>query len=126
MLFLMLISMRRPNLAILFAPIPKKAKALIGYCNPINLLTAITKYTNLKKLLLYTLLPVVLAAFSQCEKTSTANTTTTGSGGSTARFAIQGNYLYTVDNENLRVYNITDIANPVLKNTVSVGFQIET
>jgi hypothetical protein len=80
----------------------------------------------MKKLLLYILLPVVLAAFTQCEKTSSANATNTGSGGSTARFAIQGNYLYTVDNKNLKVYNITDVANPMLKNTVSVGFQIET
>lgn len=80
----------------------------------------------MKKLLLYILLPVVLVAGTQCEKSSNASTTGTGSGGSTARFAIQGNYLYTVDKENLKVYNITDVANPVLKNTVSVGFEIET
>jgi hypothetical protein len=80
----------------------------------------------MKKILLYILLPVVLVAVTQCEKTSTSNTPSTGSGGSTARFAIQGNYLYTVDNESLKVYNISDVANPVLKNTVSVGFAIET
>lgn len=80
----------------------------------------------MKKLLLYILLPVVLVAVTRCEKSSTANATGTGSGGSTARFAIQGDYLYTVDNENLKVYNIADVANPVLKNTVPVGFEIET
>ncbi|AEV96609.1 hypothetical protein A4D02_20805 [Niastella koreensis] len=80
----------------------------------------------MKKLLLYILLPVVLATGTQCEKSSSDSTTSTGSGGSTARFAIQGNYLYTVDKTNLKVYNITDVANPVLKNTVPVGFEIET
>lgn len=80
----------------------------------------------MKKLLLYTLLPAVLVVCTQCDKTSTARTGNTGSGGSTARFAIQGDYLYTVDKERLKVYNIADAANPVLKNTVSVGFAIET
>jgi hypothetical protein len=80
----------------------------------------------MKKLLLYILLPVVLVAVTRCEKSSTTSTTSTGSGGSTARFAIQGDYLYTVDNESLKVYNIADVANPVLKNTVPVGFEIET
>lgn len=80
----------------------------------------------MNKLLLYILLPVLLAATTQCQKSSAVSNTTTGSGGSTARFAIQGNYLYTVDKENLKVYNIADVANPVLKNTVPVGFEIET
>jgi hypothetical protein len=81
----------------------------------------------MNKLLLYILLPVVLVTAAQCEKASTSSSNTnTGSGGSTARFAIQGNYLYTVDRSNLKVYNITDVANPVLKNTVEVGFEIET
>jgi hypothetical protein len=49
-----------------------------------------------------------------------------GQGGSLARFAIAGNYLYTVDKEKLKVYNISDAAHPVLKNTTDVGFEIET
>ena len=79
----------------------------------------------MKKLLFYILLSGVLVTAIQCEKNST-NASTTGSGGSTARFAIMGDYLYTVDKSNLKVFNITDIANPVLKNTVPVGFDIET
>ncbi|OQP63544.1 hypothetical protein A3860_24705 [Niastella vici] len=79
----------------------------------------------MNKLLLYMLLPVVLVTALRCEKASVASATT-GSGGSTARFAIQGNYLYTVDKSSLKVFNIADIANPVLKNTVPVGFEIET
>lgn len=64
----------------------------------------------------------------QCTKDSAAafNSTNTGQGGSLARFAIAGNYLYTVDKEKLRVFNITDPADPQLKSTVDVGFEIET
>jgi hypothetical protein len=67
----------------------------------------------------------LIIALTQCNK---ADTTVNfgGSGGSTARFAISGNYLYTVDAANLKVFNITEAANPVLKNTVPVGFEIET
>lgn len=79
----------------------------------------------MKKILLFIMLCVVALAAMQCHKSS--NTATTGgTGGSTARFAISGNYLYTVDEANLKVFNIAEAANPVLKNTVPVGFQIET
>lgn len=79
----------------------------------------------MKKLLFYILLPVVLVT-TQCGKSSTNGTTNTGAGGSTARFAIMDDYLYTVDDQKLKVFNIADVANPVLKNTVFVGFEIET
>jgi hypothetical protein len=79
----------------------------------------------MKKILLFIGLLIVLLAAIQCQKTSDSGTNT-GTGGSTARFAIQGNYLYIVDRSNLNVFNIADLANPVLKNTVPVGFEIET
>ena len=69
----------------------------------------------MKKLLLYILLPVVLAATLQCNKA--AGGSSGGKGGSTARFAISGSYLYTVDKTSLHVFNISDAANPVMKNT---------
>jgi len=49
-----------------------------------------------------------------------------GKGGSLATFALKGDYLYTVDNADLNVYNITDIKDPVQVNTVNIGFDIET
>lgn len=79
----------------------------------------------MNKLLLYFLLPIVLVTALRCEKASVSSNTN-GAGGSTARFAISGDYLYTVDKSNLKVFNIADAANPVLKNTVDVGFEIET
>src|SRR5581483_9870176 len=78
----------------------------------------------MKLLLLYSLLAIVLVTGVQCSKSATASTT--GSGGSTARFAIWGDYLYTVDKENLKVFSLADASNPVLKNTVPVGFEVET
>src|SRR5215211_1413637 len=50
----------------------------------------------------------------------------TGQGGSLARFTIMGDYLYTVDKENLKVFDISNAAQPVFKRTVPVGFEIET
>ena len=49
-----------------------------------------------------------------------------GQGGSLARFAIVGNYLYTVDEQKLTVYDLVNPSDPVLKKTLNVGFEIET
>lgn len=49
-----------------------------------------------------------------------------GAGGSLARFAIVGNYLYTVDSHNLTVYDITNPGTPVMKSNIYAGFDIET
>lgn len=78
----------------------------------------------MKVLLYYSLLSIVLVTGVQCSKSAAVSTT--GNGGSTARFAIWGDYLYTVDKENLKVFSLADATNPVLKNTVPVGFEIET
>lgn len=79
------------------------------------------------RLLLFALLLITLLG---CDKSASDsklyNGGGTGQGGSLARFTIAGNYLYTVDNEDLKVYEISDAANPVYKRTVPVGFEIET
>jgi len=49
-----------------------------------------------------------------------------GQGGSLATFTLKGDYLYTVDNTDLTVFNITDIKDPVQVNTIPIGFNIET
>ncbi|WP_299211498.1 hypothetical protein [uncultured Aquimarina sp.] len=49
-----------------------------------------------------------------------------GTGGSLATFTLKGDYLYTVDNTDLTVFNITDIKDPVQVNTIPIGFNIET
>lgn len=65
--------------------------------------------------------------FTACDKDyATFSAKTDGMGGSTARFTISGNWLYTVDSKMLTTYNIADPANPSLVNTQQVGFEIET
>lgn len=52
--------------------------------------------------------------------------TSTGQGGSMARFTIVGNYLYSVDEQQLKVFNISIPDKPELKSSQDVGFGIET
>lgn len=82
-----------------------------------------------------TLFPLILISllFFQCSKdvgsafsTSNGGPQTTGQGGSLARFAILGNYLYSVDEQQLKVFDISNAADPILKKTVDIGFAIET
>jgi len=54
------------------------------------------------------------------------NSEGSGKGGSMAVFAIKGNYLYTVDNQDLHVFQISDTNNPVKVNDVTIGRNIET
>lgn len=62
-----------------------------------------------------------------CEKSSDISSSAGGSGqgGSLARFTIVDNHLYTVDQENLKVFDITQANSPVFKNNVEIGFNIE-
>jgi hypothetical protein len=74
---------------------------------------------------------IIAIFFLGCGKSETATFGAdgggnTGTGGSMARFTIVGNYLYTVDKADLKVYDISAPANTVLVNTISVGFEIET
>jgi len=47
-------------------------------------------------------------------------------GGSTARFAIKDNYLYIVDNDNLRVFDVSNENESILVNTINAGWGVET
>lgn len=79
----------------------------------------------MKKIFIYTLLILLVTA---CTKNDSGNTigVTTGTGGSLAKFAIAGNYLYTVDGTSLRIFDITNSGNPLYKNIVNIGWGIET
>ncbi len=72
-----------------------------------------------------------MALFAGCAKQegsslASENAGGSGKGGSMARFAISGNYLYVVNNTSLLVYDISNPAETVQKSTVPVGWQIET
>jgi hypothetical protein len=53
-------------------------------------------------------------------------TSPTGIGGSLARFTLYDNYLYTVDEFSLKVFDINTLTKPNLANTVNIGWGIET
>jgi hypothetical protein len=73
---------------------------------------------------------LLLLATAGCEKatetTAVTDNSTGGAGGSMARFAIAGNYLYIVNYTNLEVYTISNPASPVFQSTQHIGFNIET
>ncbi len=72
----------------------------------------------------------LIAMISSCSKSesvnSAINSSNVGVGGSMARYTIIGNYLYTVDKQNLKVFDITTPNNTTLVNNIPVGFEIET
>ena len=49
-----------------------------------------------------------------------------GKAGSLARFAASNGHLYAVDDQNMQVFDITQSANPVPGNELTIGFLIET
>jgi len=79
----------------------------------------------MKKIFTYTL---IAFSFFCCTKNDQGNNiyVTAGTGGSLARFAIVGNYLYSVDDTRLRVFDISNPSTPIYKNIVNIGWGIET
>ena len=80
----------------------------------------------MKKTLLLLLLSGIL--FIHCGKDTgmAGGFKNVGQGGSLARFAIVGNFMYAVDETTLHVFDLSNPAAPVEKNKVNIGFEIET
>ncbi|HEX8677896.1 MAG TPA: hypothetical protein VF700_11780, partial [Segetibacter sp.] len=57
---------------------------------------------------------------------SAARSSAPGVSGSMARFTLLNNYLYTVTENDLNVFNITTPENPVFANSINLGWGIET
>ena len=68
----------------------------------------------------------LIYACSKSESISPTSSDGGGKGGSMARFAVVNNYLYTVDEWDLKLFNINNIEQPAFEKNVSVGFGIET
>jgi len=89
----------------------------------------------MKKLKIVLLAALCGAVVMSCEKddaaqaennSATKDQVSTGTGGSMAQFTIIGSYLYTVDYKSLKVFLISDPANPELLETINLGVGIET
>lgn len=66
------------------------------------------------------------ASFADAALFSAARSSAPGVGGSMARFTLLNNYLYTVTENDLNVFNITTPENPVFANNINLGWGIET
>ncbi len=87
----------------------------------------------MKNLKIYMFAALCSAAVMSCEKSDnkeassdTKNQVSSGLGGSMAQFTIIDNYLYTVDYKSLKVFHISDPANPELLENINLGVGIET
>ena len=76
----------------------------------------------------YAYLLLSLLVMMACSKDSNTKMSDSsgGKGGSLARFAVAGNYLYVVNSSLLKVFDITDPATPVDKGFAQLGWNIET
>ena len=86
--------------------------------------TTVTEDCN-SNLVLYNT-PGVLQSYSASQSSRSGPSPAIGQGGSMARFALVGNYLYTVDDENLNVFNITNSDDPVFSNQTLIDWHVET
>ncbi|CAL67272.1 LVIVD repeat-containing protein [Christiangramia forsetii] len=80
----------------------------------------------MKKLLL--LIPYVLLMACSTDNSTLPNGNAKGDGvgGSLARFTLAGDYLYTVDEQSLRIFDISNRDKPEFVNEKHIGFDIET
>lgn len=69
---------------------------------------------------------LISSVFISCSKEGTDAINSKGKGGSMARFTVCGDYLYSVDNTSLKVFDIATPTATTLVNTVNIGFGIET
>ncbi|MEO7310988.1 MAG: hypothetical protein ABIX01_11370 [Chitinophagaceae bacterium] len=79
------------------------------------------------KYILILAITVLLAACSKDTLNSNSNSTTqNGLGGSLARFTLAGNYMYVIGDATLKTFDLTNPASPILKNSITIGTNIET
>ncbi|MES2455482.1 MAG: hypothetical protein V4594_08080 [Bacteroidota bacterium] len=85
----------------------------------------------MRSLIIYTAVAALLTLGFSCSKNSAQNDAfagggSTGIGGSMARFTITNDHLYTVSDTKLSVFDISTASNPVQKNTLDIGWGVET
>lgn len=90
----------------------------------INPIVNLTGRSHLSTLILILLLATVSACSS--DKSSGTGESSTGINGSITRFVIQGQYLYAIDLNYLKIFDLSDNDNPVLTSSIQVGYGLET
>ncbi len=82
----------------------------------------------MKKYIFFTII-LSISLFIGCGGTSTSSDNSAGNigkGGSMARFAIKGDYLYTVNKDAMRIFDISEPSHPYPNSKVHVPFDVET
>ena len=75
---------------------------------------------------------ILLLVFTACEKSegdsfnSEPGSPNTGKSGSMAKFSISGDNLFIINEKDLKIFDITNVSNPVEVNTLEVAHGIET
>jgi len=81
---------------------------------------------KLQKLILTLMSLVVLAGIFSCASEAFNAPTPTGVGGSMAKFTVVDDYLFVIDEKNLKVFDISNAATPIYAKDIEVGYGIET
>jgi hypothetical protein len=67
------------------------------------------------------------ASYTKTNNTSgSSSSTSVGVGGSMARFTISNNFLYTIDQYNLKTFDIDELSQPLLVSDQGIGWGVET
>ena len=82
----------------------------------------------MRKYVIISILAAFLSLWWSCSKDGSVSPSSndTGKGGSLARFAIVGNFLYVLSDLDMKIYNITTPNNPQFVDRQYIGWQIET
>ncbi len=82
----------------------------------------------MRKYLYFIVLILGFSIYLACSKDGALSPTSSGTGksGSLARFAIVGNYMYTVSDYDMRIYDVSNSNAPQIRHTVSIGWGVET
>lgn len=77
-------------------------------------------------IILIILLPFIVTSCSKSDSSTDSSNSETGKAGSMARFIVYKDYLYTVEDASLTISNVSNPANPVVVNSLSLSFGVET
>lgn len=80
----------------------------------------------MKKLLLILLIGILFSCSTENPGSPDGDAKGDGIGGSLARFTLAGDHLYTVDDQSLRIFDISNRDRPEFVNEKYIGFDIET
>ena len=81
---------------------------------------------KLKKIVLTVGLSLLFTACGSSSSSSSSSSVSTGQGGSMARFAISGEYLYTINEREMNILDIKNASQPKKVSKIHVPFDVET